>query len=178
MEILGLQEGDTVEARYDLFQLLSVDFIKLKRLVFEFDTLNITSDQGDAILDFLKIPTDFTFRIDRFYSQSDLMNLRRKFLAGTGLEICTKSIVNFLTESEDNNIKASDFIKVILPCMTEDLFVLRKNYTVALTTEGSSGKWPEQLGNSFFIDSQYLIPDFVTMMRERIVDTMRNHNHG
>jgi len=37
MRILDLKEGQTVEAHYDLFQLLSKDFIKLKRLVFQFN---------------------------------------------------------------------------------------------------------------------------------------------
>lgn len=36
MNILGLQDGQQIEAHYDLFQLLSNDFVKLKRLVFQF----------------------------------------------------------------------------------------------------------------------------------------------
>jgi len=36
MRILDLVEGQEVEAHYDLFQLLSNDFTKLKRLVFQF----------------------------------------------------------------------------------------------------------------------------------------------
>ena len=53
LNLIGAQVGDTIKAEYDLFQLLSPDFVKLKQYVFEFDQLNSTMPQGEAILDFL-----------------------------------------------------------------------------------------------------------------------------
>ena len=48
------------------------------------------------------------------------------------------------------------------------MFILKKNYTIAVAVSHSMGKWPEQLGNSFFTDSQYLIPDLLDAFSERI----------
>jgi hypothetical protein len=61
--------------------------------------------------------------------------------------------VDFLTDKEDPNHKLSDMIEVIIPCLSKEMFTLKKNYTIALQVANPFGKWPEQLGNSFFIDS-------------------------
>lgn len=42
MNLLNAEVGDKLVAEYDMFQLLSSDFIKMKRLIFEFDQMNIT----------------------------------------------------------------------------------------------------------------------------------------
>jgi hypothetical protein len=58
-----------------------------------------------------------------------------------------------LTKKVNPHTKLSDLIEVIIPCLSKDMFTLKKNYTVALEVGDPKGKWPEQLGNSFFIDS-------------------------
>ena len=63
-------------------------------------------------------------------------------------------------------------IEVVVPCLSEELFTLKKNYTVALQVEHAYGKWPETLGNSFFIDSEWLIPDLIDMVRLRLEEIL------
>jgi hypothetical protein len=37
--VLGSKEGDTISAEFDLFQVISGDFAKLKRILYNFNTL-------------------------------------------------------------------------------------------------------------------------------------------
>jgi len=55
-------------------------------------------------------------------------------------------------------------IEIIIPCLSEELFTLKKNYKVAVSVDHANGKWPEALGNSFFIDSKWLVPDLYDMV--------------
>lgn len=73
-------------------------------------------------------------------------------------------------------ILVSDLIELIVPCLSEDLFTLKKNYTVAVSVEHSQGKWPETLGNSFFIDSQWLLPDLLEMLQQRFEVLATTHS--
>jgi len=61
--------------------------------------------------------------------------------------------VNFLENSNQNEIPVSSLIETVSPCLSEELFTLKKNYTVVKEVPYAVGKWPESLGNSFFIDS-------------------------
>lgn len=60
LNLLGASVGDEITIDYDMFQLLSKDFLKLKRLVFEYNTMNVTStiSHGEAVLSFLDMPID------------------------------------------------------------------------------------------------------------------------
>lgn len=40
----------------------------------------------------------------------------------------------------------------------------------------AAGKWPESLGNSFFIDSSWLIPDLVDMAKQRLQEVLEDHS--
>ena len=52
---------------------------------------------------------------------------------------------------------------------------MKKNYTVVKEVPYAAGKWSESLGNSFFMDSQYMIPDFIDMAKQRLEETLIDH---
>ena len=62
----------------------------------------------------------------------------------------------------------AEFIEVIIPCTKPTTFILTKNYTLVETLEHSFGKWPDQFGNGFFIEGEYLFDDFVQMFRDKV----------
>jgi hypothetical protein len=62
----------------------------------------------------------------------------------------------------------SEFIETLIPCLKEELFVISKNYTVAQEMDWTYGKWPDFLGNSYFIDSQWLYLDIIDMLLDKI----------
>jgi hypothetical protein len=62
-------------------------------------------------------------------------------------------LVDYFTESQDQIFKLADAIQAVIPCLAREMFTLKQNYTVALKVTNPYGKWPEQLGNSFFTDS-------------------------
>lgn len=63
----------------------------------------------------------------------------------------------------------------MIPCLYEDLFTFKKNYTVVKEVPYAVGKWPESLGNSFFIDSEFLLPDFIDMAKNRLQEVLFDH---
>ena len=62
----------------------------------------------------------------------------------------------------------AEFIEVMIPCTNPNSFILTKNYTMVETLEHSFGKWPDQFGNGFFIEGEYLFEDFLDMFRDKI----------
>ena len=88
---------------------------------------------------------------------------------------CVSDIATFLENSDQNHIPASGLIEVVIPCISESFFTLKKNYTVVKEVPYAAGKWSESLGNSFFMDSQYMIPDFIDMAKQRLEETLIDH---
>jgi hypothetical protein len=69
--VLGLKQGDQIQVDFDLFQIISSDFNKLKRLIYEYDEEKRSIEpQGQAILKFLKISTDLMIRPSDFIQTS------------------------------------------------------------------------------------------------------------
>ena len=64
----------------------------------------------------------------------------------------------------------SDLIESLIPCLSEELFTLKKNYTVALEVSHAFGKWPEAFGNSFFVESKWLVSDLIEMAKIKIYE--------
>jgi hypothetical protein len=85
---------------------------------------------------------------------------------------CVSEIVSFIETSDQNEISASGLIETVIPCLSEELFTLKKNYTVVNEVPYAVGKWPESLGNSFFCDSQYMVPDLVDMAQQRLQEIL------
>jgi ABC-type antimicrobial peptide transport system permease subunit len=83
--------------------------------------------------------------------------------------------VTFLENTDQNHIPASSLIELVIPCLSEELFTLKKNYTVVKEVPYAVGKWPESLGNSFFIDSEWLVPDFIDMAKQKLEDVLLDH---
>lgn len=63
-------------------------------------------------------------------------------------------------------LEVAGIINAICPCLTPEIFMVKKQYTVVKSVERSEGKWSQSLGNSFFIDSQYMLPDLVEMFED------------
>lgn len=56
----------------------------------------------------------------------------------------------------------------VITCFSENFFTLKKNYTIVKEVPYAFGKWPESLGNSFYMDSEYLLPDLIEMANSRL----------
>jgi hypothetical protein len=39
------------------------------------------------------------------------------------------------------------------------------------------GKWPETIGNSFFCESKWLVPDLLDMIRDRLSDVISKNTN-
>ena len=46
--------------------------------------------------------------------------------------------------------------------------MISKNYTIAQEMDWTYGKWPDFLGNTYFIDSKWLYLDIVDMLKDKI----------
>ena len=71
--------------------------------------------------------------------------------------------------------KVSDILDMVIPFLDESDFVLTKNFTVKQSTDISYGKWPQTLGNAFFIDSRFILPSLIDMITNN-VDSISNRN--
>lgn len=58
--------------------MLSPDFKKLKRIMYEYDEESAAVPQGEAILDFLNMPRQVQVRSEDYISNSDLLQLKFK----------------------------------------------------------------------------------------------------
>jgi len=57
------------------------------------------------------------------------------------------------------------------------MFMLTKEYKLT-SMETVHGKWPEQLGNGFFVESEYLIDDFLEMTHDAIYRYYKNNTNA
>ena len=71
--------------------------------------------------------------------------------------------------------KVSDILDLVIPFLDESDFVLTKNFKVKQSTDISYGKWPQTLGNAFFIDSRFILPSLIDMITNN-VDLINNRN--
>lgn len=58
-------------------------------------------------------------------------------------------------------------VEIILPCLAEDIFTIKKVYTISVVADEPFGKWPNSMGNSFFLESAWLLDDFVDMLVDK-----------
>jgi len=122
------------------------------------------------------MPLELTFKLSDFMRMKDIYRLQRGIKAvDSHLFQCVSDIATFLENSDQNHIPASGLIEVVIPCISESFFTLKKNYTVVKEVPYAAGKWSESLGNSFFMDSQYMIPDFIDMAKQRLEETLLDH---
>ena len=176
MSLLNLKVGEEMNVDIDFFQLVSRDFVKFKRLVFEYDAMNTKAPQGEAILNFLGIPVDFTFNPESIISKRLMGRLKSRFLASTQLFECVNRIVNFVEDQD--NVLAAEFIEVAIPCISPETFQFTKKMKVVAEVEHASGKWPEALGHGFFFDSNFIIPYLIEMVQNKIFEAYNEHRHA
>ena len=82
-------------------------------------------------------------------------------------------MVDFISETE--NISVAGLIEKAIPCTTTETFILNKHYKVVEAPRTTHGKWPDPLGNAFFIDSNYLFMDLVDMVKEKLFACFKSH---
>ena len=142
--------------------MLSPDFKKLKRIMYEYDAENASVSQGEAILDFLKMPRQVQIRSEDYISDSDLQKFKHREISA-----CFADVIDFSTASE--YIDLAKLIERIVPCTTPETFVLTKKYKIVEAPTTTYGKWPDPYGNGFFIDSNYLLGDLADMVKAKIL---------
>ena len=142
--------------------------------MYQFDASTSKLPQGEAILEFLKLPRNVVLRIGDYISHSDLLEWKHKFRRNTIIADCIVDVVDFVTASE--NIDLANLIETLIPCTTPKTFVLNKQYKVVEAPQTTNGKWPDPFGNGFFIDSNYLLTDLIDMVKEKVFAHLRDHH--
>ena len=150
--------------------MLSPDFKKLKRIMYEYDEESAAVPQGEAILDFLNMPRQVQVRSEDYISNSDLLQLKFK----EQVSQCVADVIDLLTATE--YVDLAKLIEKTVPCTTPSTFVLTKKYKVVAGPETSNGKWPDPYGNGFFIDSKYLLSDLADMVKEKLITNIKSDN--
>jgi hypothetical protein len=75
-------------------------------------------------------------------------------------------------------VKASELIEIVVPCISPETFKLQKKFKLVKGVEGVYGKWPETLGNGFFIDKRFIFDYGITMFKDKIFETYKEHSHA
>lgn len=87
----------------------------------------------------------------------------------SGQAPCWNNLVNYVRQSRlSSTMPVAGLINAICPCLTPDLFMFSKQYKVVKSVDRAQGKWSQSLGNSFFIDSEWLLPDLVDMLEDHL----------
>jgi len=167
---LSVEVGGYISTDFDLIQVLSPDFKKLKRIMYEYDEESAPIPQGEAILDFLNMPQQVQVRSEDYISDYDLSQLKFK----EHINECLADVIDLLTASE--YVDLARLIEKTVPCTKPSTFILTKKYKVVAGPETSNGKWPDPYGNGFFIDSKYLLSDLADMVKEKLIKTIKSDN--
>ena len=142
---------------------------KLKQLLFDFESFQRDhrsghQSQGYALLEFLDLP------LDSYINPADYLNERIISQLESRLSLLPQNnliaALTLLCDRVRNSDKLliADVIDLIAPHLEEEDFVLKRRYKIKQSTDASYGKWPQTLGNAFFIDSRYLASDLVDMI--------------
>ena len=54
--------------------------------------------------------------------------------------VCAKELNDQVRNQ--TNIKVLNVIEILLPCISSELFTIKKNYTIVAKSEYTYGKWP------------------------------------
>ena len=63
---------------------------------------------------------------------------------------CMHHFIDFVTA--DEYVLLADLIEIVLPCTSPEILKLHKDYKVVEGVSRTFGKWPDMLGNGFYID--------------------------
>ena len=61
LDILDLKVGDKIELQLDLFAIAGFDLSRLKRILFDYDSLGLEVSQGAYLLDYFEVNPDLEF---------------------------------------------------------------------------------------------------------------------
>ncbi len=86
------------------------------------------------------------------------------------------------------DVLMTEIIEVVLPHLSEDDFLLRKNFTIVQVitfianyfqgVTSTYGKWPSIYGNAIFMDSNYILEDLAYMISGNLKDFFHKNNYG
>lgn len=158
-----------------MLQILSPDFKRLKRIIFEPSSTNM--NKGEEILRFLNINPEAKMRSQNILSNQQIAFIRDMFRGGTTLNMCLHDPLGFLMSSE--HVLVSETINRFLPCFSKNSFTLKKKYTVvdAVDPEVSWGKFSGALSNFMLIDKNNLVADLIEMVQGKLNEVYVEHAH-
>jgi hypothetical protein len=61
LDILDLKVGDDIELQLDLFAIAGFDLSRLKRILFDYDSLGLEVSQGAYLLDYFEVDQELEF---------------------------------------------------------------------------------------------------------------------
>ena len=177
LAVLGAKAGDQITVSFDFFQMISADFKKLERLAYDYESMGRSESQGEAILNFLKMPPHATVQIRHLIGVEQISKIKAQLRsATTAKEKCLKEVVDYV--SAEDQVRLAGLIEAVLPCTTPEIFTMRKSYTVVEAVDDTKGKWPSALGNGWFTDSSYLVDDLIDMIVDTVPAKLAAHDEG
>jgi len=69
LAVLGLKEGDLIELHFDLFSLPALDFSRIKRILFDYKSLDTDISQGAYLLKYLDIDPSLEFDPQNYFDE-------------------------------------------------------------------------------------------------------------
>eukprot|EP00347_Sterkiella_histriomuscorum_P017410 403349482 len=179
LHIMNLQEGDQIELNFDMFQMVGLDFTKLKRIVFDFDSLNSTKPQGQVLLEYFGLKNTQKVSPKNWLSKRMIKDFQKRYSSDYSEENQLAVIARTLLEKFEKNeqIGVHEIIEVVLKNIKEKDFVLKKNYTIVKGVQQSYGKWPSTYGNTLLIDSNFLLQDLAEMFKLNAQIFFQNNNY-
>jgi hypothetical protein len=95
------------------------------------------------------------FSISDVISSDMLDEMHKKLNELEMVDSCMLAVINDVWDQE--SVSMSWLLEQIVPCTDEQTFVVTRDYTLAHSLDTVYGKWPEQLGNGFYVESEYLL---------------------
>ena len=159
--------------------MVGLDFTKLKRIIFDFDSLNSTKTQGQVFLEFLGLTHLPSVIPSEYLSKEMMQDFHSRYSSRYGEENQLAKIARTLLEkfNETEVVPAHEILEVVLKNIKEQDFILRKNYTIVKSIQQSYGKWPSTYGNTMLLDANYLLEDLADMVKRNTEVFFVNNNY-
>ena len=153
-----------------------MDFSKLKRIIFDFESLNQTLSHGELLMDYLG------FDKEQEINHEDYLNARITDTLAHSVGNANTDVARMnrgiLSKVKAGKLKVADILTEVLANLNPDDFVLRKEYKVVQSIRQAYGKWPSVYGNAVFLDSNYVMEDLVTMLRKNVDVFLDRNNYS
>ena len=77
-----------------------------------------------------------------------------------------------------SNAYAYQFFDIIFNQIAREDFILEKDYKIVEAIDNTYGKWPRAYGNAVFLDSKFMVENFVEMFYQNTIKQMERNNYG